>query len=174
MLVKEVKEIVNSSIQNVPLMDAINITDIIMGYVQVNIYWLTHVCVEEINPFTLEPDIETEIKACFLAKNPEQAWNLYHKSGIPIALSKEEFLAHLRVSRLNNGQRFYSSTPKIHYFSIVCYYNRDGYSAQEYVYKRPTKHTKRKQILDENTRGSSIWFAPMIDILFDGNNYTNN
>ena len=46
MLVKEVKEIVKTSIQNVPLMDAFNITDIIMNYAQVNIYWLTCVCVE--------------------------------------------------------------------------------------------------------------------------------
>ena len=174
MLVKEVKEIVNSSIQNVPLMDAFNITDIIMNYVQVNIYWLTHVCVEEVNPFTLEPDLETEIKACFLAKSPEQAWDLYHKSGIPLAISEEEFLAHLHKPQLNNGQRFYSSTPKIQYFTIICHYNRDGYINQEFVYKRPTKHTARKQFLEENDRSSFIWYAPMLDILFDNNNYNNN
>ena len=43
MLVKEVNEIVESSIQNVPLMDVFNITDIIMDYVQVNIYLLVHI-----------------------------------------------------------------------------------------------------------------------------------
>ena len=170
MLVKEVNEIVESSIQNVPLMDVFNITDIIMDYVQVNIYWLVHICVEEVNSVTFDPDLEIEIKGCFLAKSPEQAWELYCKSGIPIALSEEEFLANLHMPKLKNGQKFYSSTPKIQYFCITTINNLDNYIMDEYVYKRPTKHTVRKQFLEENYRGSIVWYDPMLDILFDNIN----
>ena len=60
-------------------------------------------------------------------------------------------------------------------FAKKCeYYNRDGYINQEYEYKRPTKHTTRKQFLEENDRSSFTWYVPMLDILFDNVNYTNN
>lgn len=171
MLVKEVKEIVNLSIENTSLMDAFNITNLIIDSIQVNLYWLSCISVEDVDPITFEPTLELEIKGCFLAKSPKQAWELYCKSGIPIALSEEQFLVHLHEPKLQNGQRFYSSNPKIQYFSILTHDNINHIISEDCVYKRPTKHTKRKQFLEENSNYvTSIWYEPpMLNNLFDNN-----
>jgi hypothetical protein len=166
MFVKEIKQIINSSIQNIPLMDAFNITNLIIDSIQVNLYWLSCITVEDIDSITFEPTLELEIKGCFLAKSPEQAWELYCKSGIPIALSEEQFLVHLHESKLQNGQKFYSSKPKIQYFSILTHDNINHVISEDCVYKRPTKQTKRKQFLYENYQYSSIYYEPMLDCLF--------
>jgi len=170
MLIKDVKKIINSCIQNIPFMDAFNITNMIIDYVPVNnIYWLLYLFVEEINDITGENDVEIETKGCFLANSPEHAWSLYYNSGIPVTISQEEFLANLY---LKNEQKFYLSTSKIQYFCIINHYYEDEYfTYKQCEYKRLTKNTKRKQFIKENHRCQNIWFAYMLDILFDARNY---
>lgn len=146
------------------LMDTHNIPYIIASYLVHRIFYLHHeVELDEFRPIIT--------KGCFLASNPEQAWDLYQEKTKDVdsdfIIEKDDFMRSLWL-----GDKSYITTDgaSVRHLKVEWYDNLDDFNMIEYEYKHPTKNVLRKKIA-ESARQHNFWFLPMIDVMMDGAHY---
>ena len=147
-----------------PLMDTHNIPFEIADYLVHRIFYLHHEGeLDESRPITT--------KGCFLASNPEEAWELYREKTKDIdsdfIIEKDDFMMGLWVG---NGSYLTTNGASVRHLKVEWFDEIDDFHMVEYEHKYPTKNVLRKETA-RLARQHNTWYLPMIDVMMDGAQY---